>query len=157
MPPTEPYVASYGPKPCQGWGPKFGVENWFKSGGQIGSNLRPWALPNCVSGLQNQSFRILGNRANSAPNLAPFGGPWGAKWHQFGGSGAMSKAGLLPGASKRHPEARSTGGGIPREVKQAPGEEDNRRRARISDAWLTPRGRRIHEKAINFPEGPDSQ
>ena len=113
MPQTEPYVASYGPKPWQGWGPKFGVENWFKSWGQIGSNLRPWALPNCVRGLQNQGFRILGNRANSAPNLAPFGGPWGAKWHQFGGSGAMSKAGLLPGASKRHPEAHSTGGGDP--------------------------------------------
>ena len=111
MPQTEPYVASYGPKPCQGWGPKLGVETWFKSGGQIGSNLRLWALPNCVRGLPNQGFRILGNRANSAPNLAPFGGPWGAKGHQSGGSGAMSKAGLLPGASKRHPEAQSTGGG----------------------------------------------
>ena len=80
---------------------------------KIAPNLRPSTLANCVRGLQNQGFRILGNRANSAPNLAPFGGPWGAKWHQFGGSGAMSKAGLLPGASKRHPEAQGTGGGDP--------------------------------------------
>ena len=129
MPQTEPYVASYGPKPCQGWGPKFGVENWFKSEGGNGSNLRPWTLRNCVRGLQNRGFRILGNRANSAPKLAPCGGPWGAKWHQFGGSGAMSKAGLFPGASKGPPDAHAQGGGTPWEVKRGQGEEDNRRRA----------------------------
>ena len=55
----------------------------------------------------------------------------------------MSKAGLLPGASKRHPEAQGMGRGGPREVKQALGKEYNRRRAWISVAWLTPRGRRI--------------
>ena len=79
----------------------------------IGSKLRPWTLPNCVRVSKIKVLAFLGNRVNSAPNLAPCGGPWGAKWHQFGGSGAMSKAGLLPGASKRHPEAQGTGGGDP--------------------------------------------
>ena len=75
------------PQTMSGVGPNFGVDNWFKSGGQIGSNLRPWALPNCVRGLQNQGFRILGNRASSAPNLAPFGGP---NLAPFGGHGEQN-------------------------------------------------------------------
>ena len=70
----------------------------------------------------------------------------GAMWRQMASmwrlrshvkSRAVSRS--LQGASGQPVK----GGEVPWEVEADPGEEDNRRRARISDAWLTPRGRRI--------------
>ena len=62
-----------------GLGPKFGVENWFKSGGKTGSNLRPWTLPNCGRGLQNQDFRIFGKSGKFGPQVASIWGAMGSK------------------------------------------------------------------------------
>ena len=55
-------------------------------------------------GLQNRGFHDFGNQPIWGSRLPPFWEPWGAKWYQLGGSRAMSKAGLFPGASKGHPD-----------------------------------------------------
>ena len=69
--------------------------------------LTPLTLPNWLRGVQNQGFQGFGNLSDLGSKLAPFWEPWGGKWCQFGGSGAMSKAELFPGASKGHPDTRS--------------------------------------------------
>ena len=87
MPQTEPYVASYGPKPFWGWGPKF----WGATP-SLGRPLRPRGQPLCPRGNPKAPGATLCPGATRCPCGARLGvhlGPSGSLFlHHVGVPGA---------------------------------------------------------------------
>ena len=156
------------------WSPRTSLRHWQHRGGRFAA-APVWAMKRGCLGrpqmsclltqqmsclltqqmfcLQTQQMSCL--QTHQSLEIGQFGPQFGCIWGAMGSK--MASIWRLRSHVKSRAVARSlqeasgspvNGGGIPREVKQAPGEEDNRRRARISDAWLTPRGRRISWQSL---------